>query len=45
MTSKHATNTRAIGHQFDYTKSGNKNGPAPALTGVTPGLTTAKEWL
>ena len=28
MTSKHATNTRDIGHQFDYTKSGNKTAPA-----------------
>ena len=29
MTSKHnvSTNTRDIGHLFDYTKSGNKNGP------------------
>ena len=45
MASKHATNTRDIGHLFDYTKSGNKNGQAPALTGVVPGLTTAKEWL
>ena len=45
MASKHATNTRDIGHQFDYTKSGNKNGQAPASTGVDPGLTTKKEWL
>ena len=30
MTSEHATNTRDIGHLFDYTKSGNKNGQAPA---------------
>ena len=45
MTSKHATNTRDIGHQFDYTKSGNKSGPAPAPTGVNPGLTTTEEWM
>ena len=45
MTSEHNVSTRAETHANTYNDSGNKNGPAPALTGVTPGLTTAKEWL
>ena len=36
MASKHATNTRDIGHQFDYTESGKRT----ALAG-NQGLTTA----
>ena len=38
MTSKHATNTRDIGHQFDYTESGKRT----ALAG-NQGLTTKTE--
>ena len=39
MASKHATNTRDIGHQFGYTKTGSKTPPQGAgntKRGLTP---------
>ena len=49
MAWKHAGNLHATTYQSNGCSTilevAKQNGPAPALTGVNPGLTTKKEWL